>query len=115
MSDPMPSVPVQSGLSDNAAGALAYITIIPAIIFLVAEPYNRNSFIRFHAWQSLSLGITGFVLGFINIIPVLGQIVFLLGMLCLFVGWIVAILKASKGEKFKLPVLGNFAEKQAGA
>ncbi len=46
-----------SGLSDNAAGAIAYITIIPAIIFLIVEPYNKNSFVRFHAWQSIFLGI----------------------------------------------------------
>ena len=41
------------GLTDNMAGMLAYITIIPAIIFLVMEPYNKNRFIRFHAWQCL--------------------------------------------------------------
>ena len=28
-----------SGLSDNAAGGLSYITIIPAIVFLILEPY----------------------------------------------------------------------------
>ena len=51
---PAPSQPgAQSGLSDNAAGALAYVTIIPAIIFLVMEPYNKNRFIRFHSWQCL--------------------------------------------------------------
>jgi hypothetical protein len=33
------------GLTDNVAGALAYVTIIPAIVFLVLEPYNRNRFI----------------------------------------------------------------------
>jgi len=32
---------------------VAYITIIPAIIFLVMEPYNKNKFVRFHAFQSL--------------------------------------------------------------
>ena len=47
----------QGGLSETAAGAIAYITIIPAIIFLVMEPYNRSSFIRFHSWQSIFLGV----------------------------------------------------------
>ncbi len=32
---------------------LAYVTIIPAIIFLVLEPYNKNRFIRFHSFQSI--------------------------------------------------------------
>src|SRR5438067_13478603 len=51
-----------SGLADNLAGALAYITIIPAIIFLVAAPYNQNKFVKFHALQSLGLHLGVFVL-----------------------------------------------------
>jgi uncharacterized membrane protein len=113
--DPTPSQPAQSGLSDNAAGALAYVTIIPAIIFLIVEPYNKNSYIRFHSWQSIFLGIAAFAISFINIIPILGQIIFLLGMLVLFVAWLIVLLKALKGERYKLPFIGNLAEKQAGA
>ena len=112
---PPPPPPAQSGLSDNAAGALAYVTIIPAIIFLIVEPYNKNSYIKFHAWQSIFLGIAAFAIGFINIIPFLGQIIFLLGMLALFVAWIIVLLKALKGERYKLPFIGDLAEKQAGA
>ena len=41
------------GLTSNMAGALAYVTIIPAIIFLVMEPYNKDRFIRFHSFQCL--------------------------------------------------------------
>jgi hypothetical protein len=55
--DPLQPQPAQSGLSDNAAGALAYVTFIPAIIFLIVEPYNKNSYIKFHSWQSIFLGI----------------------------------------------------------
>jgi hypothetical protein len=47
----------QSGLSDNAAGGLAYITIIPAIVFLIVAPFNKNSYVRFHSWQSIFLAI----------------------------------------------------------
>src|SRR5579864_5589044 len=47
------SQPSAGGMTDNVAGMLAYFTIIPAIIFLVIEPYNRNRFIRFHAFQCL--------------------------------------------------------------
>ena len=112
---PPPPQSAQSGLSDNAAGALAYVTVIPAIIFLVDEPYNKNPYIKFHAWQSIFLGIAAFVIGFINVIPILGQIIFLLGMLALFIAWVICLLKALKGERFKLPFIGNLAEKQAGA
>lgn len=111
----MPEETQQTGLSDNAAGALAYVTIIPAIIFLIVAPYNTNSYVKFHSWQSIFLGIAAFAIGIINIIPILGQIVFLLGMLLLFVAWIIALLKALKGERYKLPIIGSIAEKQAGA
>lgn len=106
---------VQTGMNDNTAGALAYVTIVPAIVFLVAAPYNANPYIRFHAWQSLFLNIALFAVSFINIIPILGQLVFLLAFVIIFVGWIMCLLKALKGERFKLPIIGNLAEKQAGA
>lgn len=105
-----------SGLSDNAAGAIAYITIIPAIIFLIVEPYNKNSFVRFHSWQSIFLGVAAFAIQIVlSIIPVIGWIlipIFLIGFLII---WIMCLLKASKGERWKLPLIGDFAEKQAGA
>jgi uncharacterized membrane protein len=111
---PPPAQASGEGLSDNAAGALAYITIIPAIIFLIIEPYNQKPFVKFHAFQCLGLAVTSFVLGFINIIPILGQIIFAIGMLALFVLWVLCVLKASQGNAFKLPVIGDFAAQQSG-
>lgn len=107
----------QSGLSDNAAGALAYVTIIPAIVFLVVEPYNRNSYVRFHAWQSIFLGIAAFAVDTVlSFIPILGWFVLLpLAMIGFLVIWIMAIMKALKGERWKIPVIGKYAEQQAGA
>src|SRR5690242_16408087 len=49
------TMPAASGLADNLAGALAYLTFIPAILFLMTAPYNQNRFIRFHSFQSLAL------------------------------------------------------------
>lgn len=46
-----PAQAATGGLTDNVAGMLAYVTIIPAIIFLIMEPYNRSRFVRFHAFQ----------------------------------------------------------------
>lgn len=81
----------------------------------MVEPYNKNSFVRFHAWQCIFLYLVGFVVGFINVIPILGQIVFILAMIALFIVWIVAVLKAFKGERWEIPFLGKYAAKQAGA
>ena len=88
----MPDDTVQSGLNDNTAGALAYVTIIPAIVFLVAAPYNQNSYIRFHAWQCIFLSIGWFALCIIAVIPILGWIVFAVGAIALFIGWIMCCL-----------------------
>jgi uncharacterized membrane protein len=109
--------PAQSGLSDKAAGAIAYLTVIPAIVFLMVEPYNRNSFVRFHSWQCIFLTIASIivhtVLGFI---PIIGWFVLIpiasLGFLVL---WVIVLLKALKGERYHLPLIGQYAEQQAGA
>jgi uncharacterized membrane protein len=104
----------QGGLSENAAGAVAYITIIPAIIFLVMVPYNRSSFIRFHAWQSIFFGITVAVVHFVlGVIPILGWILLLPVGVALLILWIFVMIKASKGERYKIPFIGNFAEQAA--
>lgn len=104
----------QGGLSETAAGAIAYITIIPAIIFLAMEPYARSSFVRFHSWQSIFLGVAAIAVHLIlAIIPILGWILMFpvgLGFLIL---WLVTIVRASKGERFKIPFIGNLAEQQA--
>ena len=69
----MPEETVQTGLSDNAASGLAYLTFIPAIIFLAVPPYNQSPTVRFHSWQSIFLAIAWFavwvVLVVVGMIP----------------------------------------------
>jgi uncharacterized membrane protein len=112
----------QSGLSDNAAGGLAYITIIPAIIFLVVEPYNRNSYIRFHSWQCIFLAAAWIVIDvaltvFAKMFSFMG-VFWIFGLtplvsLAMFILWIMVLIKAFNGERYKLPIIGDLAEKQA--
>ena len=106
-------------------GAVAYITIIPAILFLVLEPYNKNRFIRFHSFQCLFLGLTAFVLsignmilGFIiGFIPVIGWVISLILAfaipIAIFAAWLIAVLKAYQGQEYRLPIIGDLAAKQA--
>jgi uncharacterized membrane protein len=110
------------GLTDNTAGILAYITIIPAIIFLVMEPYNRNRYIRFHSFQCLffaaALVVLHLALGVLSAIPfmvVLTVPLHALVSLGGFIVWIVLLVKASQGLMYKLPVIGDMAERQANA
>jgi uncharacterized membrane protein len=109
-------------LADNVVGALAYVTIIPAIIFLVLEPFNRRRFVRFHAFQSLFFALAWFALSIgMNIvvhIPIFGWLTLLLWPIIGLAGfliWVVLVLKAYQGQMFRLPILGDLAEKQAGA
>jgi uncharacterized membrane protein len=116
----VPEETPQSGLSDSAASGLAYITFIPAIIFLATAPYNQKPLIRFHSWQSIFLCIASFaiqivltILGhlpFFGIIAGLLSVVVSLGFLVL---WLIVMIKAFNGQLFKIPVIGDFAEKQA--
>jgi len=110
-----------SGLADNVAGMLAYFTIVPAIIFLVLEPYNKSRFVRFHAWQSIFFNLAWWVvwigLRIIVHIPLMGFLTLLvwpLVMLGGFIVWIILVIKANQGQMFRLPVIGDLAEKQAG-
>ncbi len=48
-------------------------------------------------------------------IPILGWLVALLLALAIFVLWIICIVKAFGGQRFKIPVIGDYALKQAGA
>src|ERR1700730_4482046 len=90
------AMPAQgSGLSETAAGAIAYLTIIPAIIFLAMEPYNRSSFVRFHSWQSIFFGVTVAVIHTIlAAIPIVGWLLLVPVSLGFLILWIVVIIKA---------------------
>ena len=116
MSDQNPS-----GLSDNAAGGIAYITIIPAIVFLIMEPFKKSPFIRFHAWQSIFFFVAWAVVDILvgavqHLVPSAVFLTFtvlqLVG-LAIFVVWLIVFISAFGGKRIKLPVIGDLAEKQA--
>ncbi len=117
-----------SGLAPNVAAALSYVLgFVTGLIFILIERENR--FVRFHAFQSLIYSVAWIVLVVAwNILTaiigmasaVLGLIVGLIGILFwlviglgAFVLWIVLIIKAYQGQTFKLPVIGDMAEKYA--
>jgi|HubBroStandDraft_2_1064218.scaffolds.fasta_scaffold363173_2 uncharacterized membrane protein len=127
----VPAVPQATastgGMADNVAGMLAYITIIPAIIFLVMEPYNKSRFVRFHAWQNIFLHVAAIGIWIIlmiltvaaSIVPIIGHLIVMLLGFVVWVGfvvvWIILLMKANGGQMWKLPVIGDLAEKQANA
>lgn len=98
---------------------------LSGVLFLVLEPYSKNPRVRFHAFQSIFVSVAVFVLwfalliftGVMAFVPVVGLALgsALLGLFALawLALWIVLMMKAYQGEKWKVPVLGDLAEKQA--
>jgi uncharacterized membrane protein len=112
---PSPQPSSSGGLEPNVAAALSYL-VITAILWLVLEPYNKDRFVRFHSFQAIGLAVASFVISIVlSVIPILGWIILIFFPLVWLVVWILCMVKAFQGETFKLPVLGDFAEKQAGA
>lgn len=100
------------GMEANVAATLSYVLgFITGIVFFVIE--KENKFVRFHAMQSIitfgGLFVLGLVLGFMPFIGfMLGYVIWVVDIIL----WIILMIKAYQGENFKLPIVGNIAEKQ---
>ncbi len=113
---------VHTGISENSLSAVSYLTLIPAIVLLAIAPYNRSSRVRFHAWQSIAVGVIVFLVNFI--LSFLMQSMALRGTsLLLVLEAVVGVaytlvviwcsVRALNGSMFKLPLIGAWAERQA--
>ena len=111
-------------MATNLASALCYL-VLPAIIFLLIEPYNRNREIRFHSWQAIALAVVltlfNIVVGIIFTIFIaatsgFGIVIAPLLMLVHFgevLLFIFVAFRAYQNTRISLPIIGPFAEKQA--
>jgi uncharacterized membrane protein len=114
-----------SGMEANVAGLLSYVLgPITGLIFFLME--KDNKFVRFHAFQSIvvfgALFIVQVAAGFIIttlammhasvVIPLFVLLLNLVALVSLIL-WILLMVKAYQGEKFKLPVAGDIAEKNS--
>ncbi len=112
------------GLQPNIAGLLCYVLgLITGIVFLVLDPYNKDRFVRFHAFQAIFFHVAWIVLVIASsiissVLPwglgFLGSLIFLAVSLGGFLLWLYLMYKAYQNERFKLPVIGDLAEQQAG-
>lgn len=101
------------GLDENIASALSYLLIwITGLIFYLFE--KENKMVKFHAMQSiltfLPLQIIYWILSYVfwwtGIIYFLTMLVGLI----MFILWIVLMIKAYQGEKYKIPIVGDIAD-----
>lgn len=98
------------GLDENIGGMLCYIFII-GLIFLIIEKDNR--FIRFHALQAVFLGVFLFIVGLIlGAIPIIGVLLGLLWTPVVLALMVFMMIQAYKEKYYKLPIIGDLAEKQ---
>ena len=127
---PVQTAKSSTGLDENVAALLSYIFgWVSGLIFFLIEKVSR--LVRFHAMQSILLNVAAAILGIVLwFVWVFGVLIFaainetlasLIGLvlgLLLFVFWIgmlialiMCLIKAFQKQYFKLPVIGNFAEK----
>lgn len=100
------------GIDQNLEALLCYVLgWVTGIVFLLLE--KENEYVRFHAMQSLVTFLTLFVITMVvGWIPILGWIIsFLVSILGLIL-WVMLMIKAYQGERYKLPYAGDFSEEQ---
>jgi uncharacterized membrane protein len=100
------------GIDEKIVATLAYlIGWVTGVVFLLIE--KENSFVRFHAMQSIvifvPLTVALIVAGFIPFFG--GFLDFVIGLAGLFI-WLFMMFQAFQGKRFKFPYAGDYAETQ---
>jgi uncharacterized membrane protein len=123
----VPAKQKPGSLRENFLGALAYVSFLPALVFLFLDPYRKNPFVRFHSIQCVLFWLVSVVLAvvvrvvflgllFIPIVgPLLAVLLVVVVALAAVFTWIVLLVKAFQGERFALPLIGNLSEQYSGA
>ncbi len=110
--------PAAGGLADNVAAALCYsLGFITGILFLVLAPYNQNRNIRFHAFQSIFMNVACIVFSMVAHAMLIAIHLWEFGplvSLACFGLWLYLLIQAYQGKTVVLPVIGPFAQQQAG-
>jgi len=88
-------------------GAVAYV----GILFLLPLLLRKDSaFAQHHGKQGLILFLAWIVFSFVNIIPLLGQVVWFFGTMAFIVIMIIGIIKAMQGDFWEIPLIGHYAK-----
>ena len=99
--------PVSDDVEKNKGMAiLAYF-----IFFLPLLTDSKDSpFVKFHVKQSIMIVLLIVASFFVNIIPILGQLAFMVASVAAMVFWIIGIMNAVNGKMTELPVIGKYAD-----
>lgn len=101
------------GMQANLAALLSYVLgFVTGLVFFLLE--KKNKYVRFHAMQSILFSVAVIVLNVVlGLVPVVNLLLIPLISLAAIIIWIILLIKAYQGEEFKLPIIGDFAEKNA--
>jgi len=105
-----------TSLEPNVAGLLCYLVgWITGLVFILIE--KENKFVRFHAMQSIvTFGVITVLWVVLQVLASIFWPFYVLGVpfwILSVVLWIVLMVKAYQGERFKLPIAGDIAEKNS--
>ena len=105
--------PAGSGLSESVASGLSYVaTWITGLIFFLID---KRPEVRFHSMQAIVFGVAWLVFWFVwRFTSGALWVLFSLVQLAFLITWVVLLVQGFQGRHFKLPVIGDFAEQQAG-
>lgn len=108
----MAKIKTSLGLEENVEGLLTYsLGFITGVLFLLID--KDNKFVKFHAMQSIVTFLVLFVISLTaGFIPFIGWFISAFIAPITLILWILLMYKAYQGEKFKLPVIGDFVEKE---
>lgn len=118
---PRPPEKPFSSLSSRSASLLCYIPVvgwIPAIVLLASERFKKDRTVRFHAFQGLYLFVAWLLVDWaiaplFLMAPSQGVRAAVVGLLkgLLVLVWIFMLVKTSQNETYRLPVIGDLAER----
>jgi uncharacterized membrane protein len=96
-----------TGLEDNLAALLSYVLgWVTGLVFLLME--EKSSYVKFHALQSVAVFLP---LQVMAMVPIIGWMLAPFITLIAMILWLFLMYKAYHGERFKLPIVGDFAER----
>ncbi|HKJ90611.1 MAG TPA: hypothetical protein VJ960_05725 [Oceanipulchritudo sp.] len=93
-------------MDPKVVAILSYITVFGWIAAVIMNN-PKKPLASFHVRQMLGIMLAGLVLSAIAIIPVLGWIVAFIGMIVIFVFWIMGLIGAIQGQQKPLPLIGE--------
>jgi len=108
MSEETQQLNSKDAADNKVIAAIGYIGILCLIPLLLKKD---SKFAQFHARQGLVLFIAEIVVSFVNIIPLLGPMIWFAASVVFFVVSIIGLIKALKGEYWKLPFLHEYAKR----